>query len=168
MRLGAVADDGRAALHDLAGHVGVVVEPEDDRDLASQDRAAERYLLAFDVVDPLGRAGAVQLQRQPVDGSGGLQPFPDAPGEDLERVACDATARHCKGPDNRDSLDRNPGLVHRAVVAADLADVAQVLLDRAALEEAERLVVPERRRQRVEVVRLLGNVDQGEAQGPLL
>jgi hypothetical protein len=53
-------------------------------------------------------------------------------------------------------------------MAADLADVAQLPLDGATLEDAERFEIPERRGLRVEVVRLLGDVDQGEAQGGLL
>ena len=61
------ADDGVDALDHLLRDVGVVIEPEHDRDVRPEDLAAERGLLALDVVDALGRAGAVQLQRQPVD-----------------------------------------------------------------------------------------------------
>ena len=59
-----------AVVDHLLRDVGVMIEPEDDRHVRAQDRAAERDLLALDVVDALGRAGAVQLQRQPVDRSG--------------------------------------------------------------------------------------------------
>jgi hypothetical protein len=63
--------------HDLLGDVGMVIEPEDDGDVGPENLPAERDLLALDIVDALGGAGAVQLQRQPVDGTGRPEPLAD-------------------------------------------------------------------------------------------
>ena len=56
-----------AALDHLPGDIGMVVEAENDRHVGAQNLAAEGSLLAFYVVDALGGAGAVKLQREAVD-----------------------------------------------------------------------------------------------------
>jgi hypothetical protein len=48
-------------------------------------------------------------------------------------------------------------------VAADLSDAAKLLEDFRPLEDAESLVITERRRQRIEVVCLLSDVDNRDA-----
>ena len=80
------ADDRGAVLDDLARHVGVMVETEHDRDVGAEDRAAELDLLALDVVDALGRAGAVELERKPVDRAGRLEAGADALLEEVVGV----------------------------------------------------------------------------------
>ncbi len=105
VRLRAVADDRRADLHHLARDVGVVVEAEHDRHVRPEDRAAERDLLALDIVDAIRRAGAVQLQREPVDRPAAARPAPDALLEVAVGLARDAAAGDRPAPDDRNRLD---------------------------------------------------------------
>ncbi len=63
----AVGDDGGAGGDHGLRNVGVVIEAEQDGDFGSEQGAAERGQLPFHVVGGLGRAGAVELQREAVE-----------------------------------------------------------------------------------------------------
>ena len=140
--------------------VGVVIEPEHDRHAIAQDRAAQRDLLALHVVDPLGRAGAVELQRQPVDRS--RRPSPasmrSAKKSKASRVMRPpATAR----PRMMGTVSiSSPDSCDRLQVPADLPMFAELFEDVAALEYSECLVVPQRCQNGIEIVGFLRNVDE--------
>ena len=77
-----------------SGDVGVVVEAEQDRHVGAEDLAAERGLLALDIVEANGRAGAVQLQVQPVEPARRrVRPLAD----DIQEIGA-GTHRRCGRP----------------------------------------------------------------------
>ena len=125
MRLRAVGDDRRAVLDDLPGHVGMVIEPEHDRHAVAEDLAAERHLLALHVVDPFRRAGAVELERQAVDRSGGAQSLADAVLEEAVGLGADPSAGDRPGADDRDGLDGEAQFLDRREMSSDLAETTQ-------------------------------------------
>ena len=59
--LRAVTDNRRAVVDDFLRDVGVMIEAKHDGNAIAQDGPAQLDLCAFHVVDPLGRAGAVEL-----------------------------------------------------------------------------------------------------------
>ena len=127
----------------------------------AEDRAAERDLLALDVVDAFGGAGAVELQTQarrsarPPSGrarmrsskkSIGLRGDPPA----RDRPAADDRHRSRSSRPDSSTASRCPPIWPSA---------AQLFEDLRPFEDAERLVVAQRRRHRIEVVGLLRDVD---------
>jgi hypothetical protein len=165
VRLRAVADDRRREIDHALRHVGMMIERHDDRHVRPQNLAADRELRALDVVDALRGAGAVELQRQPVDASGASQAVADARLEEQPALGRDAPARRGPAAGDRNRFDRAARRLDRGEIAADLPDIAQLLEDLRAIVEAEGAEIAHRRRHRVEVVGLLTDVDEREAHG---
>src|SRR6185437_7422553 len=152
MRLGAVPDDRRARLDHLACHARVVVETEHDR---AEDRAAQRRLLALDIIDAIRRASAVQIEREPVELAGGPQSGTELRREEVERLARDPASGAAPGGENRNRLHLEAGSGHRRVMSGDLADVPELLRNPWSFMDAEGLEISERHRERVEVAGFL-------------
>ena len=160
VRLGAVADDRRGQRHHLARDVAVVVQAQHDRQVRAQHRAAGLELRALHIVDANGCTGAVQLQRQRVDGPGGLQAEADLLLEEAVGFRSDAPARDGPATHDGNDLDVAARLRDRIQKAADLAHATELLGDRGALDDAERRVVAQGGGNRIEIVGFLADVDQ--------
>ena len=135
--LRAVTDNRRAVVDDILRHVGVMIEAEHDGNVIAEDGPAELDLCAFHVVDPLGRAGAVELQRQPVDGSRGFEPGSDAVGKEVEGLPRDPSACDREAANDRNGLDLETGFLDRLRDARRSARVAELFENVAALENSE-------------------------------
>jgi len=131
VRLGAMRDDPRAERHHARGHVGVVVERHDDRYVGPEDLAAQRELLALDVVDArrtvaaLGSTSTMKVQREAVDPPGGFQAVADLVLKEPPRLLGDAPAGGRPGAEDRHGLDRAAGLFYRFEIAAEWAQRTQ-------------------------------------------
>jgi len=157
-----MGDDGIDRAHHEIRDIAVVIEAENDRYIRPEHLAAERGLFALDVVNALGRTGAMQLQCEAVDLARSLQAGANAVEEELARLAVDAPSGDGEGADDRDRIDLNSGARDGFEMPADLADRAEAN-DLLALVEAERLEIRERRELRIEVVGFLRDVDERDA-----
>ena len=164
VRLGAVADNRVGIVDDLPGDIAVVIEPENDRHVGAQDFSAELDLLALDIVDLLGGAGAVQLQRQPVDLAGCGEALPDLVLEEFESFGSDTPTGHGPGADDGDRLDLEPRVGDGLIVPAGLADGTDLFDQLGALVDAEGAVVVHGGQHRIEVVGFLPDVNERDTQ----
>ncbi len=74
MRIGAIRNQRVAVLHHRLRHVGVQIEAGDDRNAISHLLADARQELALAVVEMLGHHRAMEVEVNPVDRAGRLQP----------------------------------------------------------------------------------------------
>ncbi len=93
------------------------------------------------------------------------EPASDLLLEEEPRRRVEAAGGRGPAADDRDRLDLEAGFLDRLEIAADLAEAAQLLQHLLALVEAEGAVVLERRRQRIEVVGFLADVQESDAHG---
>ena len=163
VRLGAVPDDGIDGIDHPLCDVGVVVEAEQDRHVGSEDLAAEVGLLALDVVEANGRAGAVKLEVQAVEPAGVLQALADDIQEVGAEFIVDASSGHGMSANDGNRLDLDPGIRHCLQVTAHLSLAARLGDDVRSQVQAERPVVAHIRQLGIEVVCFLGDVDQSNA-----
>ena len=104
VRLRAMCDDGIDRAHHEIRDIAVVIEAENDRYVRPEHLAAERGLFALDVVNALGRAGAMQLKCEAIDLARSLQARANAVEEELAQLAVDAPSGDGEGADDRDRL----------------------------------------------------------------
>ena len=92
VRLGAEREEQIALVRHLLGEVGVMVEHQPQRDLRAGCRPDDGEDVPFDVVDSVGRRGAVEQDQQPVHGQQFAQAGRESTAQLVERVSCQPPA----------------------------------------------------------------------------
>ena len=159
MRLGSVADDGRAQRDHFFCHIGMVVQAEHDGYGRPQHCAAGLQLLTLNIIYSHCGAGTVELQRKRVNAACGLQPEPNLLFKKCIGRSIDAPARHRPATNNRHHLYRFAAGMDGIKKTTDFPYPAVGAGDRWAFNNTKRFVVAQRGCHRVEVVGFLSDMD---------
>ena len=160
VRLGPVADDGRAQSHHFFCDVAVVVQAQHDGHIGSENIPACLQLSALNIVDAIGGAGAVNLQRQRINRAGGLQAEPDFLLKETVGILSDASTRDRPPADDGNHGDVVTRCLDDIEKATNLPYPTEGVKNSPAFNDAKGLIVAQGRGDRVEVVGFLTDVNE--------